>query len=154
MFPSQTYLIYRILRGRTEFADVALNVAAANPFLWSPILLSNIIYKVKADIQRHCRDIISNQHGQHVCPLKCYSQHKWIKKTEAHSFDRPYFPSTVFQGQGCQAEIIQTNRLLPSQASSMFINSNSERKRTNELGAVSFYRPYFPPTKTSISYVI
>ena len=121
MFPSQTYLIYRILRGRTEFADVALNVAAANPFLWSPILLSNIIYKVKADIQRHCRDIISNQHGHHVCPLKCYSQHKWIKKTEAHSFDRPYFPSTVFQGQGCQSEIIQTNRLLPSQASSMFI---------------------------------
>ena len=93
----------------------------SEPFSWSPILLSNIIYKVKADIQRHFRDIIFNQHGHHVCPLKCYSQHKWIKKTEADSFHRPYFPSTVFQGQSCQSEIIQTNRLLPSQASSMFI---------------------------------
>ena len=98
-----------------------LKCCCSEPFSWSPVLLSNRIYNVKADIQRHFRDIISNQHGHHVCPLKCYSQHKWIKKTEAHSFDRPYFPSTVFQGQGCQSEIIQTNRLLPSQASSMFI---------------------------------
>ena len=99
-----------------------LKCCCSEPFSSSLVLLSNRIYNVKADIQRHFRDI-SNQHGHHVCPLKCYSQHKWIKKTEADSFDRPYFPrpSTDFQGQGCQSEIIQTNRLLPSQASSMFI---------------------------------
>ena len=121
----------------------------------------------------HFRDIISNQHGHHVCPLKCYSQHKCIKKTEAHSFDRPYFPSTVFQGQGCQSEIIQTNRLLPSQASSMFIKQEFWTQKDKRIRCGIILSPVFPsngffksqgwhcdnlvkpfPTKTSISYVI
>ena len=42
---------------------------------------------------------VSHQHKLQVCSLDGNSKHNWIKKTDAASIDRTYFPQTDFSRQ-------------------------------------------------------
>ena len=95
---------------------------------------------------RQFSQTVPNKDKHQLCYLDSYSERNWTKKTGAASFDRQYFPPTVFSRP--RLTLRETSvKPFPINISIKYAHKTvvlcvTETKKTD---AASFDRPYLPP---------